>query len=269
MKKASLIVLFGILGSVMVPGASFAQTTTTTAMTTIEQLELIIKLLQQVIALKAQLAQLQSQQTVIPASAIVAPATDPNAPVISNVSASATLTSMTMKWTTNKDTRSEVYYWAPYYKTKLVSNDTWTKTHTLTIKDLAAGTFYSVRIIAKDGLGHVVAYPDQTVKTTDTPDKTKPIISDIQVGSVTKSSALVSWKTNENAKVKLYYGTVDPLKTTATTTKSITDTSFGLSHIIFLSNLQASTQYYYILESVDVAGNKTLEVQRKFSTPWY
>lgn len=273
MKKASFVLLCGILAGVVSPGLSFAQTATATMTVTeqtqtIQQLQLIVQLLQQVLTLKAQLARLQSQVIVVPSSAFVTSSINPNAPIISNITSSAKQTSITITWTTDKDTRSTVDYWASYYRTKTVSNTQWLKKHTQTLSDLAAGTFYTIRITAKDNLGNVTVYPDQVVKTLDEPDKTKPTISNIQVSNVTRSGAVVSWTTNENTKSKLYYGTVDPLKLTATTTKSITDTSLGRSHVFFLSNLQALTTYYYLFEATDVAGNKQRSEQRKFSTTW-
>ncbi len=175
---------------------------------------------------------------------------------------------MTIKWATDEDTKATIEWWAPFYRKMSWSETAWAKTHSKVIGELTTGIVYSVRITARDGSGNTTVYPDQLVKTIDAPDKIKPTISSVKVTNITNSSAVVGWKTNEKAKTKLYYGTVNPLKTSATTTKSVTDTSFTLDHLVFLSGLENGRVYYFIIEATDGAGNKMLSAQDDFSTLW-
>jgi hypothetical protein len=232
----------------------------------IEQLKRLIELLKQVIALKAQLAKLQGQ-LVLPIVPVIAPP-PVVAPIISNVSTSATKTSITVSWTTNKDTRSRVEYKASFELLRSITDDEWLQKRTHVMKNLTPGTFYTIRITVHDSLGNVAVYPDQLVKTVDAPDKTKPTISGIQVSNVTRSGAVISWTTDEDTKSKLYYGTIDPLSLSAKTTKVLTDTSLARTHVFVLSGLEPFTTYYYVFEAIDAAGNKERAEQRRFSTSY-
>jgi len=267
MKIVSLALLAVFATGALAPAAAFAQTSTAT-MTTGQQMVLLIQLLQQLYALQLQLLKLQQSQAVLPVPAPTTFGSDRTPPLVSNFSSTVTQTAITIKWTTDEDAKSTVEWWAQYYRTQSWSETEWLKAHTKTISGLATGIVYTVRITARDGSGNVKVYPDQLVKTVDAPDKTKPTISNIKVSNITNSSAVITWKTNEKTKAKLYYGIVDPFKTSAATTKSITDTSLAFDHLVFLSNLENGRIHYFIIEATDEKGNKTLSVQDDFSTLW-
>jgi len=90
-------------------------------------------------------------------------------------------------------------------------------------------------------------------------DTTPPVISGIS-SSVTTSTATITWTTDKVANSTVYYGT------TVSLGSSSRDTSLTQSHSIALSNLLASTIYYYNVSSCDASGNCNTSQQSSFTT---
>ena len=82
-----------------------------------------------------------------------------------------------------------------------------------------------------------------------TVDTTYPVIENVTSGSVTFSTAIVTWDTNENANSSVGYGTTLALGSTSSATSLVT------SHSRTLTSLASSTLYYYNVTSCDQAGN--------------
>jgi hypothetical protein len=100
---------------------------------------------------------------------------------------------------------------------------------------------------------------------TATGDKEAPVISLISVDSISSFSATVTWNTNELADSKVFYDTITPLLITDSTS-SAASANFVLSHLVPLSSLVASTDYYFIVSSTDGAGNNVKSGQQSFHT---
>jgi len=80
-------------------------------------------------------------------------------------------------------------------------------------------------------------------------DRTAPIISDIRVTEITSSSAIISWATDEPTRGELDYGT------TAAFDLRVYSPTETKTHQVTLSNLDASTTYFYRFSLTDSAGN--------------
>lgn len=78
------------------------------------------------------------------------------------------------------------------------------------------------------------------------------------------NSATINWATNEGARSRIMYNTVWPFL--YATAPSVTSSTFGLTHSITLTGLNPNTQYYYVRESVDAAGNLMWTVAKMFTT---
>ena len=104
-----------------------------------------------------------------------------------------------------------------------------------------------------------------TSTASTTPDTTAPRISKVSV-SVGTTTASVSWRTNEKASSKFYYGTTSPLSITATSTTTFSDAVFRKDHSVALPGLTSSTTYYFILSGSDSSGNATTSAQASFMT---
>ena len=95
---------------------------------------------------------------------------------------------------------------------------------------------------------------------TFTVDTGVPILTSISSGSLTVSSATITWTTNELANSTVYYGT------TVATSSSSVSSSLSTSHSISLSSLSSSTLYYYNVSSCDIIGNCNTSSQFNFTT---
>ncbi len=93
------------------------------------------------------------------------------------------------------------------------------------------------------------------------PDTVPPVISSIAVSSVTSSSAVLTWTTDEPADTQVNYGT-----TTAYGASSALDPALRTSHSVTLSGLSPGTAYHAQLESADAAGNLALSADVSFAT---
>jgi chitodextrinase len=92
-------------------------------------------------------------------------------------------------------------------------------------------------------------------------DATAPTISAVASGSLTQTSATVTWTTNEASDSQVEYG-----PTTAYGTSSTLATAKVTSHSVGLSGLTASTTYHYQVKSKDAAGNLATSADATFTT---
>lgn len=89
-------------------------------------------------------------------------------------------------------------------------------------------------------------------KATST-DTTAPTISNI-LTTINLNKLFISWKTDELAKSKLFYGTTT-LNIAATTTTGIEKNTFVKNHSFELPSMSSTTPYHIILQSTDAVGN--------------
>ncbi|MFA5830873.1 MAG: peptidoglycan-binding protein [Candidatus Paceibacterota bacterium] len=97
---------------------------------------------------------------------------------------------------------------------------------------------------------------------TSAKDVIAPIISDVSA-TTTGSTFVVSWKTNEEANGKVWFGSADPVNTSLT---PIFQPNFTLSHVGTFSGLATSTAYFYVVSSSDKAGNTATSSQYSATT---
>jgi peptidoglycan hydrolase-like protein with peptidoglycan-binding domain len=100
---------------------------------------------------------------------------------------------------------------------------------------------------------------------TTTPDTTAPVISAVEATSTVATSTHITWTTNEAATSRVWYSTSTPVQTTSTT-PSVYSGSLVLNHDLSLSDLAASTTYYYVVFSADADGNSATTDQYSFTT---
>jgi hypothetical protein len=105
-------------------------------------------------------------------------------------------------------------------------------------------------------------------------DMSAPLITGVSVSSSNNSSTIY-WTTNESARTKVFYDTkpVVMLETSSQFAEPVvlngmvmTDTSYRNSTNTMLSNLQASSTYYFVIEAIDMAGNVSVSPQYVLTT---
>lgn len=96
-------------------------------------------------------------------------------------------------------------------------------------------------------------------------DTTAPTIMAISAGSVTASTSVIVWTTNEPANSTVWYGTTTPVLASSPTLSS-TNASLVTAHSINLSGLSASTTQYFVVESKDAANNTATSSTQSFLT---
>ncbi len=125
---------------------------------------------------------------------------------------------------------------------------------------LPPNTQIPVTIYACDLLGNCMASADTFSFTTEPPDLTPPVISNINVAS-TDTEATVTWTTNEAADSKVEYGLTQALEK-----PPVSDSALVLKHALVLPNLQTESTYYYRLTSVDYNHNSATTTILIFQT---
>ena len=83
--------------------------------------------------------------------------------------------------------------------------------------------------------------------------------------SATAHSATIGWMSNEPVFGRAMYGT-GPNFVYASSPSIQSASGFNTSQVLAINGLMSNTRYYYILESVDVAGNITWTIGRSFVT---
>jgi len=95
-----------------------------------------------------------------------------------------------------------------------------------------------------------------------TPDTTPPTISSVNATSITPTTAVITWETDEKATSLVKYGT-----SPGSYPYSKEDTSYTTSHSITLTDLSPNTTYYFLVNSTDKAGNPAQSTEYSFNTP--
>ncbi|NWG13124.1 MAG: fibronectin type III domain-containing protein [Acidobacteria bacterium] len=100
-----------------------------------------------------------------------------------------------------------------------------------------------------------------TVTVNAPADTTPPTISNVSAGSITQTSAAITWTTNEAADSQVEYGT-----TTSYGSSTTLDSTRVTAHSQALSGLTAGTLYHYRVRSSDAAGNLAVSTDYTFTT---
>jgi hypothetical protein len=107
--------------------------------------------------------------------------------------------------------------------------------HSQTVTGLSNGNTYTYYVKCSDGIGNVNGSNYTITFDVDT-DTVAPTISGVATSSITSSSAVVSWSTDESSNSQVEYG----LTTSYGSTTAI-DSSFVTSHSVTLTGLDPLT----------------------------
>ncbi len=138
----------------------------------------------------------------------------------------------------------------------MVGPNTWSATTT----NLPNGG-YTFKVYADDIAGNMGISEERVVTVNAGADTTPPTISNVAASSITTSSAIIMWTTDELSDSLVKYGT-----TSGTYTLTASDPSDVTSHSISLTGLSAGTTYYYVVNSTDPSGNSAESAEYSFDT---
>jgi len=93
------------------------------------------------------------------------------------------------------------------------------------------------------------------------PDTTAPTISAVSAGSISQTSAVITWTTNEAADSQVAYGLTTSYGSTTTL-----DTTKVTAHSVSVTGLTANTTYHFQVKSKDAAGNLATSADATFTT---
>lgn len=193
--------------------------------------------------------------------------TDKTAPVISSVTTTEiTAVSVKFNWTTDEISKSKVWYGTvnPLVlgSATLLEDNAFVTGHSVAATSLTPNTIYYFVVGSVDASGNE---SKSTQGTFTTPaDTAGPVISLLVTSDVTSTGAKITWTTNEGAKDKVWYGTVNPVVTSGDPT--VEDITLRTAHTFNLTGLVAGTAYYYVVSSTDTLGNVTVSTQGTFTT---
>lgn len=91
-------------------------------------------------------------------------------------------------------------------------------------------------------------------------DFTPPYILDIEIKNITRYSAEISWRTNEETISQVNFGTTPDYG------KIIIKKDFRKNHLVRLTDLSSDTEYHFEIIAKDRAGNRTSSGDYSFRT---
>ncbi len=101
--------------------------------------------------------------------------------------------------------------------------------------------------------------------TATSTDSVAPVISSV-LASPRVAAASIEWMTDERSDSKVYYGTTTAIDISSTSTLSAKTRGMTKDHEVKLSNLSASTTYYFKVASKDASGNLSVSSVMSFTT---
>ncbi len=142
--------------------------------------------------------------------------------------------------------------------------------HAIHVSGLIFETKYYYAATCVDNLGTTaesIEYSFTTLEKQTTDDDNTPDITSVNTGSITGETAVITWKTDEDASSNVRYGITNEYGKMAGNDTVNTDTSdYTDSHSVTLTGLIPNTKYYYSAVSSDVAGNISKSAQDTFTT---
>ena len=126
---------------------------------------------------------------------------------------------------------------------------------------VGVGADGKISLFNSAGTTHLIVDVTGWYPTPAVGDTTAPVISAVSVGSITSTSATVSWTTDEPATGSTDYGPTGSYGSTTATATGLT-----VSHNRTITGLQPSTTYHYRVRSTDAAGNERVSADATFTT---
>jgi len=197
---------------------------------------------------------------------------DEAAPVISNLSASASTTTATLEWSTDEAADGSVWYslTTPVDTTgdAQVHSATFVESHIASLTNLTASTTYYIVVSSVDEAENVATSSEISFTTLpeiieEPLDTTAPVITNLSVTAATTTAA-IQWDTDEAASSKVWYSTTTPVD--FENNPFVSSDTLVTNHTLSLTDLSPETPYYIVVSSTDEAGNEVVSSETSFTT---
>ena len=180
-------------------------------------------------------------------------------PEVSNIQVTTTDTTATIIWDTDILTDSTVNYGLDTNYGTSETNASLVNSHSIILTGLTTNTAYHFQVLSTDENDISNIPTDQVFTTAEVIDTTAPVISDIQT-TVTDTTAIITWNTNEAADSAVSFGLDASYGTITDSADRVT------SHSIELTNLLPATSYHFEVSSADASANISSSSDQTFTT---
>jgi hypothetical protein len=168
-------------------------------------------------------------------------------PIISNVAASTSGTSVTVTWTTDQASTSVVNYGtSTQYGTSANGGSTLTTSHSVTLSNLQAGTIYDYQVVSANTSGAAATSANSTFTVSTQP---APNVQYVSFWGINSSGITMSWSTDQPATTQVAYGTSPALGQLTPL-----DSTLIYGHGTVLTGLMSGTTYYWVAQSTNANG---------------
>ena len=180
------------------------------------------------------------------------------APMITAVTAtSITSSGAIITWTTDQASNSQVKYGTTTSYGSLSSlNSSLVTSHSVTLTGLAPGTTYDYAVMSANSTGTLATSANFTFPTLTV----APAISNVAATSITATSAVITWTTDQNSSSTVNYGLTTSYGSTSTGNGGTT------THSVTLTGLTPSTTYDYDVSSTNAASQSSTSGNFTFAT---
>ena len=163
--------------------------------------------------------------------------------------------SVTVIWTTDEPSDSIVSYGTnTTVLGSLAFDNSLVISHSIQLTGLTTGITYYFQVESTDASSNTAIDNNGGLYYTFIPpDTTPPVISNVQSGNITATTAIITWITNEEADSIVNYGNETTLYNSASSS------SFTFDHEITLTALSPGTTYYFEVQSTDHANNTAID----------
>jgi len=160
---------------------------------------------------------------------------------------------ITLKWDTNQETKSVVYYGQdPANLNYRLNYDSFQTRHEALLLQIEEDKTYYYKIAATSRAGELVETYLQSFSSKDMIDTVAPEILDSDVMQTTGDAAIIHWTTNEKTIAELRY---KPAESTAKE-KTKKAGSYKTEQQVTITGLKPMTEYYLTIVAKDKAGNQ-------------
>ena len=166
--------------------------------------------------------------------------------------------SVIVSWETDQAANSIVEYGTiPGQLSHMVEDSSWCTEHEILLEPLDSETQYHYRVISRNRWGHEVSTQEALFWM---PDISGPVIESLEVASVSDSTAMICWQTNEPSDARVRYGIAPDVD------ERLNLRDLTVDHQIILGDLQAATGYLFEIGATDSAGNPSQIYEGAFTT---